>query len=276
VRARVVAILIAERLREPELPSVEPEPAVGPAASASASASASVSAPASAPVSASASAPVSASAPASASSLSVSVLDERPAPPRWGAELGTPSLARRAHPGAIHVFHESALAPGRGPQLGVGGDLFVFLDPVTPIAGPTITFGYDALRVEAGWGFGRAADDVLGAVDTHLGHLSAGAALTCVRFTDASLCASAFATLGYARADPRPRGDTVARVAEGVYAGGAVELGAWLATELVAARLGLRGGWGYGLVVGVGETDLAAIGGAWIGASLALTLEPFR
>ena len=43
----------------------------------------------------------------------------------------------------------------------------------------------------------------------------------------------------------------------------------WLATDDVAIALGLRGGWGYGLVVSAGDREVAALGGGWIGAKLA-------
>jgi len=176
------------------------------------------------------------------------------------------------------VHDETRLDPSVSPRIGVGGDLGLFFDPVTALAGPSAVLAVDAFRLELGWAFGTVSAQDLGSVDLSLGHASAGVNIACARFTAASICGSAFATLGYARADPRAAvdGPVVATAHDGVYGGGALEVGVWLATEDVAIALGVRGGWGYGLVVMAATREIAALGGGWIGAKLAVELGPFR
>jgi len=187
-----------------------------------------------------------------------------------GSALDHPLLPRRAHPGAAHIVHETEMAGGTALSIGLGTHLYVFLDPITALAGPSVQIAYGAVHVELGWAFGQEGVEGVGRVDAMLGHVSTGVNLVCGRWSVASICGSALATLGYARAGPDDVG------AEAPYAGAGLALTAWLATDLLAANIGLRGGWGYGLIVGSESVDVASVGGLWFGANLGLALEPFR
>jgi len=81
--------------------------------------------------------------------------------------------------------------------------------------------------------------------------------------------------LGQARAAASPMPEAIGRSARGPFAAAALELGASLAWPRFALRLGLRGGYGSGLVLLSAGRELAALGGPFFTTTLALEFAPF-
>ncbi len=190
--------------------------------------------------------------------------------PREAPEAAPPPL-RRATPRGLLTLDDAAIATP-DVLIGVGAHARVFLEPATPLGGPSASLSYDAARLELAYGFGVAQDATLGSVTLSLGSASVGARIACGRWADAALCAGAYATIGYARADPDAANAAIGAAGDGVYAGGSAELEAWVSTEHVGLSLALQGGWGYGLIVEAGGREVGALGGGWLGGRLSVDL----
>jgi hypothetical protein len=195
-------------------------------------------------------------------------------PTRDGPEPSRASPAQaRAYPLALVVRGREVRATA-SPRFAVAGELTTFARPVTWVAGPVLSFSAGPVQAELGWSVGHASD-VFGSMRLALLRASAGLSFACRRWKVGSLCATAWGSLGQTRATPSASSDGMGGSARGPYAAAALELRASLVWTRLALSLGLRAGYGSGLVLLSAGRELAALGGAFLTTTLTLELAPF-
>lgn len=188
--------------------------------------------------------------------------------------IGARSWRARAHPLALWVRGPEELEAAGSPRLRVGGEVVVFVGPRTTLAGPVVAVGVGPAQLEFSWSVGTA-NHALGRTDLALGKVSAGLRAVCARRSSLSICGGLWASVGQARATPRPNGEAVSTDARGPYGALTAELSASLATEWLAFELAARGGYGSGLVLVADGEAFATLGGPFFALSLSLELAPF-